>query len=118
MNENINEIKELLTWFIKEQKVVNQEQKVFNKEQKIFNKEISDFVKEQREFNETIIKKIDKVQYFLEETIAENTKMFFEEQIEMKNYIRELENEVDYMKWQISDLSSRVNLLFKSIEAK
>ena len=61
-----------------------------------------------------IDKKIDKVQYFLEETIAENTKMFFEEQIKMKNYIRELEVQLNDMKWQILDLSSRVNLLFRA----
>ncbi len=69
-NDDISEIKKLLTWFIQEQKAFNEEQKAFN---------------------EKIDKKVDKVQYFLEETIAENTKMFFEEQIEMKNYIRELE---------------------------
>jgi hypothetical protein len=85
-NNEITEIKELLVWFIQEQKL----------------------------FNEKIDKKIDKVQYFLEETIAENTKMFFEEQIEMKNYIRELEWQIKTIKSQMVDLSSRVNLLFKA----
>ncbi|MFA5917113.1 MAG: hypothetical protein WC850_02655 [Candidatus Gracilibacteria bacterium] len=85
-NNEITEIKELLVGFIQEQKL----------------------------FNEKIDKKIDKVQYFLEETIAENTKMFFEEQIEMKNYIRELEGQIKTIKSQMVDLSSRVNLLFKA----
>lgn len=92
-NNEIKEIKELLVWFIKEQTIFNEEQRVFN---------------------EKIDKKIDKVQYFLEETIAENAKMFFEEQIEMKSYIRELEWQIETIKWQMLDLSSRVNLLFKA----
>jgi hypothetical protein len=92
-NNEIKEIKELLVWFIKEQKLFNEEQKLFN---------------------EKIDKKIDKVQYFLEETIADNAKMFFEEQIEMKNYIRELEWQIKTIKSQMLDLSNRVNLLFKA----
>jgi len=62
MNEE-NELKGILLDFIKEQRVFNDEQRVFNQK---------------------IDKKIDKVQYFLEETIAEHTKMFFSEQIELK----------------------------------
>ncbi len=92
-NNEIKEIKELLVWFIKEQTLFNEEQKLFN---------------------EKIDKKLDKVQYFLEETIAENAKMFFEEQIEMKSYIRELEWQIKTIKSQMVDLSSRVNLLFKA----
>lgn len=113
-NNEIKEIKELLTWFIKEQKIFNEEQKSFNEEQKSFNEEQKIFNEEQKSFNEKIDKKIDKVQYFLEETIAENAKIFFKEQNEMKSYIRELEWQIETIKSQMLDLSSRVNLLFKA----
>lgn len=88
----ISELKEILTGFIKEQKVFNEEQ---------------------RAFNEKIDKKVDKVQYFLEETIAEHTKMFFQEQIEMKSDMKEMGEEIISLKDQLNDLSSRINLLFK-----
>ena len=75
-----SQIKDLLLWFISEQREANTEFRGSFAEQKIF--------------NERIEKKIDKVQYFLEETIAENTEMFFEEQIELKVQVKELEDEV------------------------
>ncbi len=93
VNTEFQELKEILVWFIQEQKAFNEEQKAFN---------------------EKIDKKIDKVQYFLEETIAENTKMFFEEQIEMKNSMREMENEIEDLKSKFIDVSNRLNLLFRS----
>lgn len=87
------ELKQILLSFIQEQTKFNEEQKAFN---------IS------------IDKKIDKVQYFLEETVATQTKMFFEEQIEMKTEMREMETEITNLKNDLSNLSLRVNLLFKA----
>ena len=96
----IAELKQILLSFIQEQKVFNEEQRDFNEEQKVFNVSID--------------KKIDKVQYFLEETVASQTKMFFEEQIEMKTEMREMEVEISNLKNDLSNLSLRVNLLFKA----
>ena len=62
-------------------------------------------------FNEKIENKIDKVQYFLEETIAENTKMFFEEQIKIKTHVRAIERDVSNLKEDVLELSSQVKVL-------
>jgi polyhydroxyalkanoate synthesis regulator phasin len=39
--------------------------------------------------------------------------MYFEEQAEVKREIREMDEEIDDLRNQVLDLSSRVNLLFK-----
>ena len=100
-DNEVNEVKQILSQFVLEQKKFNTEQKEFNNwvknfisKQEQFNAEQRAFVEEQREFNGVIDAKIDKAQYFLEETIAENTKMFFEEQVRMKNRIGILENQI------------------------
>ena len=93
----IKELKNILLDFIWEQKEFNKEQKQFNKEQK--------------QFNEEIDKKIDKVQYFLEETIASHTKMFFEEQIELKSQVNELNEEVFDLRNSVADLMIQVRTL-------
>lgn len=103
----VSELKDVLLWFIKEQTQFNQEQRQFNEEQR-------QFTQEQRQFNEHIEKKVDRVQYFLEETVATQAKMFFEEQVEMKADMREMESEITSLKNKLSDLSWRVNLLFKA----
>jgi hypothetical protein len=90
--------------FINVQTKFNKEQKAFNEEQKVFNEE-------QREFNQKIDKKIDKVQYFLEETIVENSKIFFEEQVKIKTHVRELETEVSSLKDDMVDLASQIRVL-------
>ncbi len=92
-NSDTKEIKDSLIGFINEQRKFN---------------------KNQIQFNEELIVKIDKIQYFLEESIASNAKMFFEEQLEMKTTIRELEEKVDTLKNNLLDLSMRVNILFKT----
>ncbi len=106
---------------VSEQKVFNEEQKVFNaeirefvSEQKVFNAEIREFVSEQKTFNINIDRKVDKVQYFLEESLTANAKMFYEEQLEMKTDMRWMEEEISHLKNELFDLSSRVNLLFKT----
>ena len=84
VNTEIKELKNILLDFIVEQKQFNSEQKQFNSEQKQFNSEQKQFNSEQKQFNSEILlsnqeldKKIDKVQYYLEETMASHTKMFF-----------------------------------------
>ena len=99
-NNEISELKNILIDFIQEQKQFNKEQKQFNEEQK--------------QFNENINKKIDKVQYFLEETIAEHTKMFFEEQIELKSKVNELNVEIFNLKNDLLDLASQFKLMQNS----
>lgn len=113
-NTEVTELKNIMLGFISEQKQFNEEQKQFNEEQRQFNEGQKQFDKEQREFNKNIDRKVDKVQYFLEETIAENTKMFFEEQISIKNHVRELEDEVKDMKMDLMELSSQFKLLKNS----
>ena len=131
-NSELIELKDILIWFIKEQKDFNNkiEKKIdnlenFNEEQKIFNEKIEKkidnlenfneeqkvFNEEQKIFNDKIEKKIDKAQYFLEETIATNIKILFEEQIELKT---EMEGEIKYLKNDLSELTLKVNHIFKS----
>ena len=86
----VNELKNILLNFIKEQKKFNEEQKYFN---------------------DSIDKKIDKVQYFLEETIASHTKMFFEEQIELKSQVNELNDELFDLRNTVADLMSQIRIL-------
>jgi hypothetical protein len=50
----------------------------------------------------------------LEEALATNTKMFFEEQLELKSYVKDLESEVESLKEDILDLNTRFNLMFKA----
>jgi len=99
-----NELKDILTNFIKEQKEFNDEQRQFNSEQREFNGE-------QRQFNKEIDKKIDKAQYFLEETIAEHTKMFFSEQMELKWKVDSLNTKMYNLKNDLINLSSQFKLL-------
>ena len=106
-NNEVSELKNILVDFVKEQKEFNKEQKQFNKEQKQFNKE-------QMQFNKGIDKKIDKVQYFLEETMAEHTKMFFEEQIELKSKVNDLNTEVFDLKNDLLDLARQFKLMQNS----
>jgi hypothetical protein len=94
---DIADIKNLLTGFITEQQKFNSEQKQFNAEQ--------------REFNIKIDKKIDKVQYYLEESLAQSTKMFFEEQIELKAEVESLENEVSNLNETVAHIMSELKLL-------
>ncbi|MDD2871384.1 MAG: hypothetical protein PHS49_05315 [Candidatus Gracilibacteria bacterium] len=96
-NKQIDELKSILVDFINIQTKFNEEQKQFNEEQK--------------QFNEKIDKKIDKVQYFLEETIAENTKIFFDEQIQIKTHVRVLEKDISNLKQDVLELSSQVRVL-------
>jgi uncharacterized protein YydD (DUF2326 family) len=103
-SNQMTELKDILTNFINVQTKFNEEQKLFNEEQKLFNEE-------QKLFNGKIDKKIDKVQYFLEETIAENTKMFFEEQIQIKTHVRSIERDVSILKEDVLELSSQVRIL-------
>jgi len=86
----INELKNILLDFIVEQKKFN---------------------KEQKQFNIDIDKKIDKVQYFLEETMASHTKMFFEEQIELKSQVSELNTEVFDLRNNVAELMSQMRML-------
>jgi len=80
-NQNdLNEIKLLLSSFVKEQKAFNEEQKVFNEEQKAFNKEI--------------VLKLDRVQYFLEEWMAANMTTVLEEQELLRNEMNAKERKV------------------------
>ena len=69
------------------------------------------FVKEQKQFNKDIDKKIDKVQYYLEETMASHTKMFFEEQMELRSKVNDLNDEVFELKNNLIDLMSQVRYL-------
>lgn len=94
---DIQELTKILVGFITEQKAFNAEQKAFNAEQRIFNQEID--------------KKIDKVQYFLEESLAQNAKIFLEEQLEMKVEIKELESEITHMKNDMIFFTSQLNML-------
>ncbi len=84
------ELKNILTDFIVEQKQFNNEQ---------------------REFNKRIEEKVDKSQYFLEETIAQNTKMFFEEQTRMKKRLRKVEDKTSELENDTLDLSSQIKVL-------
>ena len=110
----LTEVQEVLLAFIKEQRVFNKKVDNFIEEQRTFNEEQRTFNEEQKIFNQEIDKKADKVQYFLEEALATNTKMFFEEQIELKSYVKELEIEIEALKEDILDLNTRFNLLFKA----
>lgn len=83
-NEQISDLKNVLTDFILEQMQFNWEQRQFNVGQKQFNAEQKLFNAEQEQFNRVIDEKIDKVKYFLEETIADNIKMLFEEQAHIR----------------------------------
>ena len=58
-----------------------------------------DFIVEQKQFNEKIEIKIDKVQYFLEETIVKNAEIFFDEHIKIKNDIIKIENDISKIKF-------------------
>lgn len=136
MTTEIQELKEILTGFISEQKKINEvvtefiiEQRIFNKsvshkffnidrnfiefttEQKAFNEEQRDFNEEQRVFNQDMIAKIDKAQYFLEESLAQNTKIFFEEQSETRVTVKELEDEVFHIKNDMMNFSSQLKTL-------
>ncbi len=97
VKSEIHELKSILLDFIKEQNQFNAEQKKFNAEQKKFNKNID--------------KKIDKVQYYLEETMASHTKMFFEEQMELRSKVNDLNDEVFDLKNSLSDLMTQVRYL-------
>jgi len=108
LSEQITDLKNVLTGFILEQREFNWEQMEFNSEQRQFNSE-------QRQFNISIDKKIDKVQYFLEETIADNAKMFFEEQIALKTNIREIEADVSGLKADTLELTSQFRSFQKSV---
>ena len=115
-----SEIKDLLLWFISEQREVNTEfrglfaeQKEVNAEfrglfaeQKEVNTEFRGSFAEQKTFNERIEKKIDAVQYFLEETIAEDTRMLLEEHIELKGGVKEIEDEVAVLRDNVILLTS------------
>jgi hypothetical protein len=94
-NPQITELQQVLASFITEQRQFNTEQRQFNTEQ--------------RQFNEKIDKKIDKVQYYLEESLAQTTKVFFEEQIELKAEVRSLE-------WQVSSLNEIVTHLMSELK--
>jgi hypothetical protein len=96
-NPQITELQQVLISFITEQRQFNAEQRQFNAEQ--------------MEFNEKIDKKIDKVQYYLEESLAHATKVFFEEQIELKAEVKELEWEVSRMWELIATLMSDIQQL-------
>jgi len=99
-NNEVFELKNILVDFVKEQKQFNKEQKQFNKEQK--------------QFNTNIDKKVDKVQYFLEESLAEHTKMFFEEQMELKSKVNDLNTEVFDLKNDLLELASQFKLMQKT----
>jgi hypothetical protein len=103
----INELKNVMLEFIGEQRQFNKEQKEFNKEQKEFNKE-------QKQFNVDIDKKVDKVQYYLEETMASHTKMFFEEQMKLKSKVDVLNEKVFGLKNDLIDLTSQFKLFSKA----
>ena len=94
---DITDIKNLLTGFITEQKE--------------FNEIVTGFITEQKEFNIRIDKKIDKVQYYLEESLAQATKMFFEEQIELKAEVESLENEVSNLNETVAHIMSELKIL-------
>ena len=88
----INELKNVMLEFITEQRQFN---------------------KEQRQFNKDIDKKVDKVQYYLEETMASHTKMFFEEQMELKTKVDVLNEDVFDLKNDLMDLTSQFKLFQK-----
>ena len=94
---DVSELKNILVDFIGEQRKFNDEQRTFNSEQ--------------REFNKWIDKKIDKVQYYLEETMAEHVKTFFEENMVLKSKIEELNVEVFDIKNELMELSSQFKLM-------
>jgi len=96
-NNETQELKNILLDFIVEQKEFNEIQKEFNKEQK--------------ESNQNMDKKMDRVQYYLEETMAHHTKMFFDEQIELKSKVDELNSDVFNLKNDLIDLMSKFKLL-------
>lgn len=103
-HSDVKELKEILVGFIAEQKI-------FNEEQKSFNETVTGFIAEQKSFNEEIIRKIDKAQYFLEESLAQNTKMFFEEQIELRVTVKEMEDEISHLKNDMILFTSQMNML-------
>lgn len=113
-SKQITKLENVLANFITEQREFNTEQREFNVEQREFNAEQRKFNAEQIEFNVQIDKKIDKVQYFLEESIAENTKMFFEEQIKVKSHVKELEIEVLGLKDDLLELTAQFHAFQKS----
>ncbi len=82
---------------------------------------LSSFIEQQQSFNTRIEEKIDgidtkvdKVQYFLEESIANNAKMFFEEQTKQASRIRELDNEVTNLKSNLYEMSLQIQALQKN----
>ena len=89
----INELKNVMLEFIGEQRQFN---------------------KEQKQFNVDIDKKVDKVQYYLEETMASHTKMFFEEQMKLKSKVDVLNEEVFDLKNDLIDLTSQFKLFSKA----
>jgi len=89
----INELKNVMLEFIVEQRQFN---------------------KEQMQFNKDIDKKVDKVQYYLEETMASHTKMFFEEQMELKTKVDVLNEDVFDLKNDLIDLTSQFKLFSKA----
>lgn len=118
LENQISTLTSILTTFITEQKQFNTEQRAFNAhvETRFTGIETRfDTVETRLDTIETrfdtVDKKIDKIQYFLEETIAENTKMFFEEQIEIKTNMRELESEVSKLRESVTLLTSELNIL-------
>lgn len=98
-DQKIDQLSQVLTWFITEQQKFNTEQKSFNQEQ--------------RDFNEHIEKKIDKTQYYLEEFITNNAKIFFEEQTKQASRLRMLDDEVANLKSNIHEMSLQIRALEK-----
>ena len=119
VNSEIKEIKSLLIDFIKDQKKVNDN---FNKNFNILNENINildekiddkfNILDEKINENFNVLdKKIDKVQYYLEETVASNSKLLFEEDEDLRNQVNYLNKEIYNLNNIVSDLMTQVRIL-------
>lgn len=98
--QKIDRLSQILEWFIERQESFNSKQESFNSKQE--------------SFNDRIESKLDKAQYFLEESIANNAKMFFEEQTKQASRIRMLDDEVMNLKSNIHQMWLDIRALQKA----
>ncbi len=76
-----------------------------------FEKTVLHFIKQQQSFNKRIEEKVDKSQYFLEESIASNAKLLFEEQTKHDSENRDLDNQFTSLESDMREMNLQVGKL-------
>ena len=99
-DKKIDALTNLLTWFITKQEAFNSKQEAFNSNQE--------------EFNEGLIQKIDKSQYFLEDCISRNAKLFFDEQSTQAARLKLLDDEVSNLRSNVYEMNLQIRSLQKA----